>query len=191
MKIRIIGPCGSGKSTVARALSRQLGIAYHEIDNLMWDRSVPNVRHPEPIRDRMFQDILESEDWILEGVQHGWTMESFRQADWVLVLHPHVLVRDYRIIRRFLRSRTGLEQWNYKQTFSNLVKMVVEWNHGYDPDKILRLTAEFADKRIVAAGQKELAAWADCVTREKAHAEDCVTREKAHAEGASMEQRGA
>jgi adenylate kinase family enzyme len=180
MKIRIIGPCGSGKSTVARALSRQWGIAYHEIDNLIWDRSATGVRHPEAVRNRMFQDILESEDWILEGVQHGWTMESFRQADWVVVLHPHVLVRDYRIIRRFIRSRTGLEQWNYKQTFSNLVKMVVEWNHGYDPDKILRLTEEFAAKRIVAAGPKELAAWADS-----------VTWKKAQSEGASVEQRGA
>ncbi len=180
MKIRIIGPCGSGKSTVARALSRQLGIAYHEIDNLMWDRRAPNLRYPEAVRNRMFQDILDSEDWILEGVQHGWTMESFRQADWVLVLHPHVLVRDYRIIRRFIRSRTGLEQWNYKQTFSNLVKMVVEWNHGYDPAKILTLTEEFAAKRIVATGPKELAAWADR-----------LTREEAQAEGASVEQRGA
>ncbi len=180
MKIRIIGPCGSGKSTVARALSRQWGIAYHEIDNLIWDRVASNVRYPEAVRNRMFQDILDSEDWILEGVQHGWTMESFRQADWVVVLHPHVLVRDYRIIRRFIRSRTGLEQWNYKQTFSNLVKMMVKWNHGYDMDKILRLTEEFADKRIVAAGAKELAAWADS-----------VTRKKAQAEGASVEQRGA
>ncbi len=180
MKIRIIGPCGSGKSTVARTLSRQLDIAYHEIDNLIWDRSATGVRHPEAVRNRMFQDILESEDWILEGVQHGWTMESFRQADWVLVLHPPVWVRDYRIIRRFIRSRTGLEQWNYKQTFSNLVKMVVDWNHKYDPAKILRLTEEFAAKRIVVVRRKELAAWMDSLVREKAQAE-C----------AGVEQRGA
>ncbi|MOA70240.1 hypothetical protein D3C78_1989570 [compost metagenome] len=58
--------------------------------------------------------------------------------------------------------------------------MVVEWNHGYDPDKILRLTEEFAAKRIVAAGPKEVAAWADS-----------LTRSEAQAEGASVEQRGA
>ncbi|MNO06340.1 hypothetical protein D3C81_2280800 [compost metagenome] len=58
--------------------------------------------------------------------------------------------------------------------------MVVEWNHGYDPDKILRLTEEFAVKRIVAAGPKELAAWTDR-----------LMREKAQAEGASVGQRGA
>lgn len=134
-------------------------------------QSATGVRNPEAVRNRMFQDILDSENWILEGVQHGWTMESFRQADWVVVLHPHVLVRDYRIIRRFIRSRTGLEQWNYKQTFSNLVKMVVEWNHGYDPEKILRLTEEFAAKRIVAAGPKELAAWTESFMRREAQAE--------------------
>lgn len=167
MKIRIIGPCGSGKSTAARALSRQLSIPCYEIDNLIWARSATGVRNPEAVRNRMFQEILESEAWILEGVQHSWTMESFRQADWVVLLHPHVLVRDYRIIRRFVRSRTGLELWNYKQTFSNLVKMVVQWNHGYDQDKILRLTAEFAGKRIVAAGLKELSAWADSLKREE------------------------
>lgn len=166
MKIRIIGPCGSGKSTVARELSRRLHVPCYEIDNLIWDRSGVEVRYPEEVRNRMFREIIQSEDWILEGVQHGWTMESFREADWVVVLHPHVLVRDYRIIRRFIRSRTGLEQWNYKQTFSNLVKMVVQWNHGYDSEKILGLTAQFAEKRIVAAEAKEITQWAEGLNRQ-------------------------
>lgn len=169
MKIRIIGPCGSGKSTAARELSRLLQLPCYEIDNIVWDRSAEKLKFPEEVRNRTFREILDSEDWILEGVQHGWTKESFLRADWVVVMHPHVLVRDYRIIRRFIRSRTGLEEWNYKQSFSNLVKMVVKWNHGYDAERILKLTAEAGENRIVVTGLQELVNWAAGLERGEGH----------------------
>lgn len=43
MKIRIIGSCGSGKSTMARELSQMYAIPYFEIDNIIWDRSEKRI----------------------------------------------------------------------------------------------------------------------------------------------------
>ncbi|MBR2744417.1 MAG: AAA family ATPase [Clostridia bacterium] len=36
-KIYIIGPVGSGKTTLARALSKKFDIEMHELDKIVWD----------------------------------------------------------------------------------------------------------------------------------------------------------
>ncbi|MEK3775234.1 hypothetical protein MHB85_12160 [Paenibacillus sp. FSL K6-4396] len=133
MRIRIIGSCGSGKSTLAKELSDNYGIPSYELDNLIWDRSAENLRYPESFRDESFQSIVSSEAWIIEGVQcKDWTIKSIQEADLIFVLNPNVFIRDYRIIKRFVLSRTGLQPWNYKQSFKDLCKMIVKWNHQYN-----------------------------------------------------------
>jgi len=156
MKIRIIGACGSGKSTAARMLGTYFNISYYEIDNVVWDRSAENLRFPVEVRDQTFREILDREDWVLEGVQHHWTGDSFARADVIFILNPHVLVRDYRIIKRFIRSRSGIEPWNYKQSFANLLKMMKEWNHKYDMDEVLAATSQYAHKRVMVGSATEM-----------------------------------
>ncbi|WP_438446075.1 hypothetical protein [Gorillibacterium sp. sgz5001074] len=157
MKIRIIGPCGSGKSTAARILSEQYGMPAYELDNMVWDRSTPvNKRYPVPIRDALLKAAMSQESWVIEGVDSGWTGDTFREADLIFVLNPHVLVRDYRIVRRFVRSRTGVEPWNYRQSFRNLWKMIFQWNHGYEWDKVFGRTDAFYPKRFVVRSLKEM-----------------------------------
>ncbi|MBB6022312.1 adenylate kinase family enzyme [Paenibacillus sp. JGP012] len=156
MKIRIIGACGSGKSTLARTLSRKYGITCHELDNLIWDRNAVNLRYPEKVRDQALQAIVSSEAWIIEGAQlEAWTSPSILEADLVLMLHPHVMVRDYRIVRRFVLSRTGLQAWNYKQTFSNLCKMIVKWNHQYPVQDVIEMTSRYGKKAIMITNTKQ------------------------------------
>lgn len=166
MKIRIVGACGSGKSTAIKRLSAAYGIAGYELDNLIWDRSGPNRRFPQEIRDGLLKAVLDAESWILEGSQFKWAAESFQQADLVFILHPPVFVRDYRIIRRFVRSRIGVEPGNYKQSFSNLKKMIVEWNHGYKLSDIL-LATEKAARRYVVTDYQEILRHVEAYLAEK------------------------
>ncbi|CAI6037075.1 hypothetical protein PAECIP112173_00861 [Paenibacillus sp. JJ-100] len=156
MKIRIVGACGSGKSTLAQELSRKYDIAFYELDNLIWDRSAENMRYPEEARDKSLQKILDSDAWIIEGAQHKpWTFPSILEADLILILHPHVLVRDYRIIRRFVLSRVGLQAWNYRQSFGNLCKMIVEWNHQYSVQNVIELTNEHGKDAVIITNIKQ------------------------------------
>ncbi|WP_434751536.1 shikimate kinase [Paenibacillus amylolyticus] len=156
MKIRIIGACGSGKSTLARELSQKYNIAFYEMDNLIWDRSAENRRYPEEVRDSSLQCIVSSDAWIIEGAQlKPWTSPSILEADLIFVLHPHVLVRDYRIIKRFVLSRTGLQAWNYKQSFSNLCKMMVEWNHQYHVQDVIEKTSKHGKDVVVIKNKKQ------------------------------------
>lgn len=156
MRIRIVGSCGSGKSTLAKALSGRYGIPCYEIDNMIWDRSSDNRKYPEDVRDATLRAIANADRWIIEGVQYKeWTLDSFAKADLVLVLNPRVLVRDYRIIRRFILSRTGIRPWNYKQSFANLRKMIVEWNHRYDVGEAMRIAEDVRQRPVVVRSERQ------------------------------------
>jgi adenylate kinase family enzyme len=51
-KIHIIGSVGSGKTTLARNLSRKYSIPYYELDNVVWKRhNAEDKRRSEEERD--------------------------------------------------------------------------------------------------------------------------------------------
>jgi adenylate kinase family enzyme len=155
-RIRIIGSCGSGKTTLARLISEETDIPYYQLDNIVWDRSEEvQKRFPETIRDGKLNQIINSSSWVIEGVHIKWTQESFNNADLIIILIPNVFLRDYRIINRFIKTRIGLEESNYKQTFRNLFRMIYAWNHNYDMDGVLKITEPYAHKRIFIKNSKD------------------------------------
>src|SRR5215831_518656 len=93
-RIHIIGGPGSGKSYAALQLSRLLGIPAYDLDELFWDRAAE--------RNARLAAIAQEEIWIIEGVYYGWLGPSFERADRIFVLRPHVLLRDWRIVNRFV-----------------------------------------------------------------------------------------
>ncbi|MEK4273672.1 MULTISPECIES: hypothetical protein [unclassified Paenibacillus] len=157
MRIRIIGSCGSGKSTLAKELSDKYGIPSYELDNLIWDRSADDLRYPESVRDESIQSIVCSEAWIIEGVQcKDWTIKSIQEADLIFVLDPNVFIRDYRIIKRFVLSRMGLQPWNYKQSFKNLCKMIVKWNHQYNIEEVICTINQNSKTATITKNKKQV-----------------------------------
>jgi adenylate kinase family enzyme len=159
LKIRIIGSCGSGKSFIAKQLSQKYGIPYYELDNIVWDRSEDALKYPEEVRDAKLGEVLNGASWIVEGVHYKWGQDTFKEADFIFVLRPNRLARDSRVIWRFLKVRFGLETWNYKQTFRNLLQMIFEWNRGYDREgiqQVLNLTDVHAEKRFIVKRNQEI-----------------------------------
>ncbi|MGR3764352.1 DNA topology modulation protein FlaR [Rossellomorea sp. NS-SX7] len=137
-KIHIIGSVASGKSTLARKLSRNLNIPYYELDNIMWERGADgDRRRPEEERSEMVHSIVRTDSWIVEGVHHqGWMVESLVQSELIIFLDTPKRTRTIRIIKRFIEEKSGLKKGNYKQTFSMLMKMF-QWNHRFEnEDKI-------------------------------------------------------
>lgn len=159
-KIHILGSVGSGKTTLARRLSTELGIPYFELDNVVRKRhknshTGSNKRSPEE-RDALFHQIICQDEWIVEGVQSGWVNSSFEKADVILFLDPSMNLRRYRIIRRFILQKIGLEKAHYKPTWEIFRKMF-QWNHSFEyeskpqilkelkafPDKVMIITRDF------------------------------------------------
>lgn len=105
MKIHIIGPSGAGKTYLAQRLSEKCGIPSYELDDLFWNNEGYSGKRASEIRDAMLAEILQKDNWIIEGVQYAWVGESFAQADVIYLLDPPAWLCRARIVRRFVQRK--------------------------------------------------------------------------------------
>ncbi|MCK6073911.1 hypothetical protein [Paenibacillus silvae] len=76
-RIHIIGSTGSGKTYLAKNLSKQWDIPYYELDKVMWSSSVEMAGKNSPeVRDKLLHEIIVKDSWIVEGVYYKWLAES-------------------------------------------------------------------------------------------------------------------
>lgn len=133
-KIHIIGAAGSGKTFVAAKLSEAYGIETFDLDDIFWDNRAGGygVMAPDDERDEALERILERGSWIIEGVYSSmWIMRSFEEADIIIVLMTPLWLRDYRILRRFIKRKLGLMPSKKKETLRALFRLV-KWNHRFE-----------------------------------------------------------
>ncbi len=131
-KIHIIGPVGSGKTTLARELSSQLNIPHYELDNVVWRRTENgDVRNTPKERDEQLYNIVHSNAWIVEGAHHKWVSQSLQKADLIIFLDVSVVKRKARIIKRFMLQLLNLEKTNYTPTFEMFMKMF-KWTNDFE-----------------------------------------------------------
>jgi adenylate kinase family enzyme len=159
-KIHIIGSVGSGKTTLARALSSKLDIPYYELDNVVWQRAkTGDSRRSDQERNEYLDQIIQSESWIVEGVHHKWVLPSFQEADLIIFLDTPVAKRQARIIKRFFLQKIGAEKANYRPTLT-IFKKMFSWNAHFEQvskPEILNLLQPFTNKLIVLKDNREAA----------------------------------
>ncbi|MFD7525031.1 P-loop NTPase family protein [Paenibacillus chitinolyticus] len=131
-RIHIIGSVGSGKTTLARRLSSEMGLPFYELDNVVWKRPpAGDVRRTDEERDVCLAEIVGVDDWITEGAhQVGWIGPCLERAERIVFLDTPYSTRLKRIISRFIRQKTGRERANYKPTWTILCRMF-RWNHRF------------------------------------------------------------
>ena len=131
MKIHIIGCPGSGKTFLAKKLSKTLGIRHYDLDELQWDNTSSSygVKREPVERDRLLADVLRNTDWIIEGVYYAWCQQCFADADMIYLLSVPRYTYRYRIILRFVRRKLGLEKGK-KETLKSLSQLL-KWADKY------------------------------------------------------------
>ncbi|NOU98526.1 AAA family ATPase [Paenibacillus planticolens] len=132
-KIHIIGSVGSGKTTLARNLSRKYSVPYYELDNVVWIRhGSEDIRRSDEERDKYLDNIIRSDRWIVEGAHsHVWVFKSFQNANLIIFLDTPYVLRIFRITKRYFLQKLGIEKANYKPTFKIFMKMF-EWNARFE-----------------------------------------------------------
>lgn len=135
-KIHIIGGSGSGKTYIGQILSKKLNIKIYDLDEIFWDNSSDSygTKTDKNKRDKNLQMILKSDSWIIEGVFYSWLQDSFRKSDIVFILKPNVYIRDWRIIKRFIKRKFGLIA-SKRESIKSLVDLL-KWNHKYDNNNL-------------------------------------------------------
>ena len=122
-KIYIIGAVGTGKTTLAKDLSKKLNIKMYELDKVVWDDENGNIKRSDEEVQKLFGEILNKETWIIEDVGRKKFIEGIKQADIVYYIDlPSWLI--YKIcFLRWIKQKLGKEEYNYKPTLKGLIQM--------------------------------------------------------------------
>lgn len=67
-RIVILGNAGGGKSTLARKIGEQRGLAHFEIDRLLWQEGW--IPAPIEIYSEQHAQIISGDNWIIDGLGH-------------------------------------------------------------------------------------------------------------------------
>lgn len=131
MKLLIIGPVASGKTYLARKLSKELNIKYFEIDSIVHDDFNKIKRKVEE------QDVIinkidnENEEWILEGTLRKNLYYLLDLADKIIYLDVPIKIRKRRILFRFIKQKLNIEKCNYKPTVE-MLKLMYKWTDDFE-----------------------------------------------------------
>lgn len=102
-RVLIIGPCGSGKSTLSLQLGDRLGLPVYHMDQLGW---LPGwvETDKEELRDKV-KAIVATERWLVEG-NYGSTLDlRLPRADRIIYLDFPVQLCLRRLVLRVWRNR--------------------------------------------------------------------------------------
>lgn len=172
MKIYITGSVGSGKTTLARRAAAKLGITATELDSVVYepdpDNPGDNRKRPVSERDAMFQEVLSRESWVMEDAGRTCFFKAPELADQILLLQPPAVVRDFRILRRWLRQRAGREACGYRPDLL-MLRLMFRWRRNYDSgrDDLKERLKPFGGKVQILRSARETEQWLEQLEKTK------------------------
>lgn len=148
-KIYIIGPVGSGKTTFSKKLAEKYGIKRYELDKVSWDDENGNIKRTDEEALKIFNGILDNESWIIEDVGRSKFKKGREQADIIYYIKLSRLKSYFRVTKRWLKQRIGVEDYNHPPTFKQWIYFISTVNSYYKGEKNkLNELIKFKDKVV-------------------------------------------
>ena len=161
MKIYIVGAVASGKSTLAKRLSKIWNIPYQSLDEFVHitDKAHPwgNRKRQVEERDAIFYSFLQQPKWIIEDTGRPCFEDGLKEANTIVLLDTSSNIRNYRIVIRWIKQRLGIEKCIYKPRFKMLVSMF-KWSKDYDTgkDNLKERLSPYQEKVIILRNNKDI-----------------------------------
>ena len=145
MKIHIIGCSGSGKTYLANALAKKYNIPHFDLDDIQWDNNTEGYGTKRPLEERnaLLQEILNNNEWVIEGVYYAWVQQSFDEADIIYVLDMPRYLYKCRIIVRSIKRKLGIQQGK-RETLKSVYNLL-KWTETFQ-NKNLKEIKTILDK---------------------------------------------
>lgn len=159
-RVMIIGPCGSGKSTLGRELAPWLGLPLVHMDQLGW--SPGWIEADDAQINARLADTVARDEWLIEGNYGGILTPRLERADTVIYLDFPIRLCLWRLARRVwtLRGqvRPDMAEGCPERFDAGFFWYVANWNTGPRLRVETRI-APFADKVIRLTSPQALARW--------------------------------
>lgn len=123
-RIYIIGPVGSGKTTLSKQLSKKYNIEKYELDKIVWDDDNGNTKRTDEEISKLFNSIIKNKSWIIEDVGRKKFIDGIKNADITYYIDLPKTTIYKRCICRWLKQKLGIEKYNYKPTLKSLLQML-------------------------------------------------------------------
>ncbi|KHN50951.1 AAA family ATPase [Pectobacterium fontis] len=111
MRVNIIGTSGSGKSMLARRLSKKLSVPYIEMDALFWLKDWQGREDADFFQ--QLEKAMVPESWVLDGNYNRTREIKWRNVDVVIWVDYGFTRTLYQAVRRaYLRAWRKEELWS-------------------------------------------------------------------------------
>lgn len=135
MKIYIIGPVGSGKTTLAKQLSKKYKTKYYELDCIVFDDDNNHRKRSIEETNVMFDKILKHKSWIIEDISRNRFDKGLEEADIIYYIAISKIRVYYRVIKRWFKQKLRLEKYNYPPTLFQFFDMIRTTKSYYKKEK--------------------------------------------------------
>ena len=159
MKIHIIGCSGSGKTYLANALAKKYNIPHFDLDDIQWDNNAEGYGTKRPLEERnaLLQEILNNNEWVIEGVYYAWVQQSFDEADKIYVLDMPRYLYKSRIIIRSIKRKLGIQQGK-RETLKSVYNLL-KWTETFQNNnlkEIKTILEKYENKVIWLSSKKDV-----------------------------------
>ncbi len=131
-RVLVIGPCGAGKSTLARELGQRLGLPVFHMDQLNW-KSGWQESAPEELRAKL-DAVVAGDAWLIDGTYGGTLAPRLERADTVIYLDFPIRLCAARLLRRIWtwrgRTRPDMPEGCPERFDLGFLLYLLQWNSG-------------------------------------------------------------
>ena len=142
MKIYIVGTVASGKSTLANKLGQRYNLPVYHLDELVHQKNATaklgNIQRSDAEIDRLFREILQQPDFIIEDTLRRRFQFALQEVDKVVYIDLPMRILKYRVFKRFFKQKLGLEKANYKPSLQFL-KLMLTWLKDSPRERVAQL----------------------------------------------------
>ena len=132
-RIHVIGAPGAGKTTYACKLAVKLKLPICHLDEIYHDNSgAVSRKRSEPERKALAQKFADKQNWVTEGTSFSdWINPVLKRATEIHIVSPSRFIRIWRLIKRYIKRKLGMEHSTYTETLHGLWDGI-KWTWQYD-----------------------------------------------------------